>query len=308
MSRGNKAQTNPLDLLLVAMVFFIGLGLLLFVNFLVTKDMIISKQTIYLSMDIDDSGSELVSLLGATSGGKTFMHVLGETLAQNHERFTVDKTKELADLQKATGYSLVFSSLTTTSLASGTSKTCIMNDNSAHPEKLLWPATGVRTVTSKPGYRLHPIDKVCKCHTGVDIPGGGFSVNATASGVVEYTGAVSGYGNLVIIAHEGEWKGYRSLYGHLDSISVKQGQTVNKGAEIGISGNTGKSTGAHLHFELTKNYKHVDPCKFIDNPPDGCFALDKCSPEETDSSSYLAYVPVPGAQEGNIKKTVELRK
>ena len=74
-------------------------------------------------------------------------------------------------------------------------------------------------------------------------------MKAVASGTVKYAGDVKGYGNTVIITHDDEWDGYESLYAHLDSMEVSSGQRIEKDEEIGISGNTGDSTGAHLHFE-----------------------------------------------------------
>ncbi len=297
MSRGSKGQINPMDLLLVAMVFFIGVGLFLIADFLSSKDMIISKQTIYLSMEIDDSGSELVSFLGSTSEGMSHMRILGDTLASNHKDYIGNELKGLRDAESGLGNSLSFSL-----------GTCIYEDTATHPKSLSWPAPSVMTVSSQPGLRIHPIHEACMCHTGVDIPGGGFSVKAAANGTVRYAGDVKGYGNTVIITHDDEWDGYESLYAHLDSMEVSSGQRIEKDEEIGISGNTGDSTGAHLHFELSKDGKLVDPCRFIGNPPGGCSVENKCASDEPDSRSYTAQIPLPGAQSGNLKKTAGLVK
>ena len=70
-----------------------------------------------------------------------------------------------------------------------------------------------------------------------------------ASGRVVFAGQQSGYGNVVIVDHG---NGYRTLYGHMSRISVSNGQSVGQGSKLGVMGNTGRSTGTHLHFEVQK--------------------------------------------------------
>ena len=114
-----------------------------------------------------------------------------------------------------------------------------------------WPTNG-GYVSSNMGYRWG------KMHKGMDIarPSEG-TIKTVDNGVVVSTGnAGDGYGNKVIIDHQ---NGYRTLYAHLASISVKPGQTVPQGAKLGVMGATGDSTGVHLHIEVYKNGKLVDP-------------------------------------------------
>src|SRR5690625_2738190 len=106
-------------------------------------------------------------------------------------------------------------------------------------------------VTSEYGWRTHPIHGGTKLHAGMDIGVGiGSSVKAAASGVVSTVGSMGGYGNVVIISHSINGKSYTTLYAHLNSQSVSVGQSVSQGQEIAKSGNTGASTGPHLHFEI----------------------------------------------------------
>src|SRR3990167_413013 len=110
-----------------------------------------------------------------------------------------------------------------------------------------------KRVNSNPGLRIDPIDGTKKIHAGVDLPVDvGTAVRTPASGEIWATGASStGYGNYVIVAHP-DTKNPTSLtmYGHLkDPVSFEPGETVSAGKEIGLSGNTGKSTGPHLHYE-----------------------------------------------------------
>lgn len=122
------------------------------------------------------------------------------------------------------------------------------------------PAPG--EITSGFGNRTHPIYGGTKLHAGIDIGVGiGTPLMAAASGVVSTAGWMSGYGNTIIISHVIDGKTYSTLYGHLDSISVSPGQAVSQGEIIGATGNTGGSTGPHLHFEV-----HPGGWRNPDNP------------------------------------------
>lgn len=111
------------------------------------------------------------------------------------------------------------------------------------------------TLTSRYGRRWN------RNHQGIDI-GGSYNspIKAADGGVVTYAGWMSGYGNFVIINHE---NGYQTAYGHCASLDVKVGDRVAKGDVIAKMGNTGRSTGTHLHFEVRKNGEYVDPLKYV---------------------------------------------
>ena len=124
----------------------------------------------------------------------------------------------------------------------------------------LWP-TASRRITCGFGWRRNPFNPAqFEFHKGIDIRANYEWVRATKYGKVTYTGWLGGYGKTVLIAHPDGWK---SLYGHLSSISVKVGQYVKQGQYVGKSGNTGRSTGAHLHFELIKSGRHHNPNRYI---------------------------------------------
>jgi len=117
------------------------------------------------------------------------------------------------------------------------------------------PVAGV--VSSKYGYRNDPFTRKSKFHKGIDIAcPTGSTVVASASGRVIYTGEKGGYGNTVMVEHE---NGYITLYGHLSTISVKYGDRVDKGEKIALSGQTGRVTGPHLHFEVKRRGKNITP-------------------------------------------------
>ena len=125
----------------------------------------------------------------------------------------------------------------------------------------LWPVASYVYVSSRFGLRVHPITGEKKSHTGIDIASNqGTAVYASDGGNVTLAGWNGGYGNCIMIDHG---NGYVTLYGHLSSISVSQGQTVSQGTTIGAVGSTGNSTGPHLHFEVLKNGTRIDPEQFF---------------------------------------------
>jgi len=124
-----------------------------------------------------------------------------------------------------------------------------------------WPTPGWTTITSSYGMRFHPILKVNKMHTGVDIGAPrGANIVAVDGGKVAFVGWMSGYGQVVLLDHGNK---ISTLYVHQDRILVSKGQVVEKGQTIGKVGSTGWSTGPHLHFEVRINGKHTNPLKYI---------------------------------------------
>jgi murein DD-endopeptidase MepM/ murein hydrolase activator NlpD len=118
------------------------------------------------------------------------------------------------------------------------------------------------SITSVFGYRSDPFDSEhAELHPGIDFQGQkGDPVKTTANGQVIFTGWKGGYGNCIIIKHKND---FETLYGHLSHINVKEGQEVNTGDIIGKVGSTGHSTGNHLHYEVRKNGKPINPVKFL---------------------------------------------
>lgn len=114
------------------------------------------------------------------------------------------------------------------------------------------------------GYRTHPVYKVKKFHSGMDfVASKGTDVYATGDGVVVSVKTFrTGYGKHIIISHD---YGYKSLYAHLSGFNVKKGQKIKRGDIIGYVGNTGTSTGTHLHYEVIKNGRKVNPSNYYFN-------------------------------------------
>ena len=126
---------------------------------------------------------------------------------------------------------------------------------------MTWPTPSCRVITSYYGWRLHPVLKYEKLHTGVDIGAQyGAKIVAAKSGTVVTATYNNAYGNYVTINHGG---GVATLYAHQSSMAVSAGQYVNEGDVIGYVGSTGYSTGPHLHFEVIINGATTDPLGYI---------------------------------------------
>ena len=111
------------------------------------------------------------------------------------------------------------------------------------------------------GMRRHPIYGIWKLHEGTDFTAKkGTQIHATGDGIVEgVKTSKRGYGNQILINHG---FGYKTRYAHLSKFLVKEGQKIKRGDVIGLVGNTGLSTGPHLHYEVRKNGQAIDPINF----------------------------------------------
>ena len=111
------------------------------------------------------------------------------------------------------------------------------------------------------GYRISPISGNKEFHLGVDLAGrSGMAVTSIASGIVTWSGPNQGYGNMVEISHG---NGYVTRYAHNKENLVNVGERVEKGQMIALMGSTGRSTGAHVHFEVIRNGRHINPHSYI---------------------------------------------
>lgn len=133
-----------------------------------------------------------------------------------------------------------------------------ISDGDAAPSIMPWPGP----ITSPWGWRMSPFRVGYReFHYGIDIgEPEGTPVQSTKAGIVTYIGFDPGYGNMLEITHAGGWL---TRYAHNSRIIAKLGQTVLKGDIIALAGNTGASTGPHIHYEIHKNGVPVDPAQFI---------------------------------------------
>ena len=136
----------------------------------------------------------------------------------------------------------------------------------------------LRRTASGWGWRIHPIYKIRKFHYGMDFTAPtGTEIYATGDGVVEVVeNSLRGYGKRIIIDHG---FGYKTLYGHLSGFNVRKGQKVKRGEVIGFVGSSGTSTAPHLHYEVFKNNKKVNPVHYYFND---------LTPEEFDKMIFIS--------------------
>ena len=118
----------------------------------------------------------------------------------------------------------------------------------------------LRQTASGYGMRIDPIYRTPRFHSGMDFSAKvGTDIYATGDGKVTMAGWKQGYGNCVMIDHG---YGYQTLYGHMSKFKVRVGQKVKRGEVIGAVGNTGKSTGPHLHYEVIVRGRYDNPSKY----------------------------------------------
>lgn len=126
---------------------------------------------------------------------------------------------------------------------------------------MAWPVPSSHRITSAYGYRIHPVYKTKKFHSGIDIGASyGVDIIAAADGTVTLSADNGGYGKCLIINHG---SGISTLYGHNSVLLVSKGQKVTKGQVIAKAGSTGVSTGPHLHFEVRVNGSTADPTQYL---------------------------------------------
>lgn len=140
------------------------------------------------------------------------------------------------------------------------------------------------SITSEFGMRMHPVRNTLMFHAGVDFSAAtGTEVHATGDGIVSFAGYDGGYGQKVTINHG---YGYKTIYAHLSKALVREGQRIRRGEIIALSGNTGVSTGPHLHYEVQKNGVTVNPTAYFEDAPDRKFMTKlKNIPDNSDSNS-----------------------
>ncbi len=296
---------GDVDLAILAFVLFFGLCLLLILQIQTIKDLVLTKETIQLTMQHDDRGTEILSLLKSGDEDKKTIYILGGLAAEDYEAYlksdlekieerieNMDPNHELIVSGESLAYYMGKPTETWTPVYTSVSaQDCGVPPSPGSNVKLRWPSSG-KSISSGFGYR--ELGGECNCHGGVDVGGDNIDVYAAADGIVvdiypnpdegqkpcehvsncliDYVPACkcnNGYGNRIEIEHEFDGVNYRTYYYHLKIISsgIKRGSRVKAGDVIAKSGNTGYSEAAHLHFELRK-YPYKDDDTNSVNPCD----------------------------------------
>ncbi len=135
----------------------------------------------------------------------------------------------------------------------------VWKKRSANTSAFSYPLQG--RLTDRFGSRIHPIYRVKNFHSGIDIAAPrGTTIRSARNGVVKFSGYKRGYGRVIVIRHPG---GMETWYGHCSKLLIRRGAEVKSGDKIARVGSTGAATGAHLHFEIRRNSKPVNPLKYL---------------------------------------------
>lgn len=272
------------------------------------------KKTFRISLQIEDSGSEIISLMNSNISGIKYMEVIGDLAANNHDFYIgYDKDSLKTTMLKMRNGAYDFYVIWPggeESLKEGNVDCSAVIDEGII---LDWPVPASHSISSP--YKENRGDHL---HGGIDIPGDNMDVIAAADGEVILAGWENpndhskGFGKRITLRHklEGE-RYYYTIYGHLSEILVeatdKDGNptVVRRGQVIGKTGNTGYSTGSHLHFELADGQyvgrNSINICPYLGNPY-GC--LDPNAPDVS-IGIYGTEIPIPGAQPGMLKGEAE---
>jgi len=135
----------------------------------------------------------------------------------------------------------------------------------------IYPAYG--RISDAYGWRKHPITGKRSFHKGIDFGNvSGTSIYATADGIIKKSSREKYFGKYIVISHK---FGYQTKYAHLGKSFVKSGQTVQRGEIIGLMGNSGRSTGVHLHYEVLRYNQHRNPYKYLNKSEDDIVLSNK---------------------------------
>jgi murein DD-endopeptidase MepM/ murein hydrolase activator NlpD len=196
-----------------------------------------------------------MELLTATMAENAGLNKEDFTLSEEMQTFDASESSLINQINKMTT-TLDFKIQQLTALES-----LMMGLNIEKQSELAGRPVGKGWLSSYYGVRKDPFTDRPAMHKGVDFAGKvGEDVIATGAGVVTWSGSRYGYGNLVEIDHG---NGLRTRYGHNAELTVEVGDVVTRGQGIALVGNTGRSTGAHVHYEVLKNGQQVDPLPFI---------------------------------------------
>ncbi len=210
----------------------------------------VENQKRMIEVSIRDIKNQRVAIQNSIAANKVMIEKL------NKDKNYYEKTeRELA--RQSESLQNMIASMTSKSNSSSTNQVQVSS------KTFIKPISGA--ITSSFGYRIHPIFKSRIFHSGIDIGGpNGGAIRASNDGKVIYTGWYGGYGKVVILDHGViDGKPITTLYAHMSSISVSNGQFVKKGQTVGREGSTGYSTGPHCHFEVRVNGKPTNPLNYI---------------------------------------------
>ncbi len=333
----------------IILFFILAVGVGLFITLMVMKAIHVQsvldvKKTVSLSMDMSDKGTAVLSLLKRESQGKSYMRVLGESVADNHASQPQDAYNSLKATLSNLGSTFSFHFQENPDVNINAPERPAEHGECGHTQPdlkitLEWPSDTGR-ITSPFGYRDFP--RPCYCHSGLDISSEGDesdSVMAAYDGTVVFLYdnckaspncfkepdnkncncpdimGLRGFGNMITLEHTSpDGEKFYTHYFHLRDIEVENGQEVEAGQKIAMTGNTGRSEAIHLHFELStsktpRDIDAVNPCLYFKEQPSNCEAVEiaSCS-VSAGANIFNVDIPLPGAVTGKLKGKVVMEK
>ncbi|MGE4267940.1 MAG: peptidoglycan DD-metalloendopeptidase family protein [Deferribacterales bacterium] len=225
------------------------------------NQMVVINDKLASVVELEEKVRGLASFGGKALGEKKQLAMGGKELdpvtdiTKANEQKDKDYFKDLSNTLSSLGSDLEKRAMSLTELADMLEKQKLVLSSTPS----IWPTSG--WISSRFGYRISPFTGRRVFHEGLDIAAKyGAPVRAAAKGTVIFSGRKNGYGKIVIIDHG---FGYMTKYAHNSNILVKAGQRVSKGDRIAQVGNTGRSTGPHVHYEVLVNGVPVNPARFI---------------------------------------------
>lgn len=221
------------------------------------SDLLVDMQTAY--DVVQEKKEELAALKEKLTAQQTDAQTAKEALSDSEERLAKQK-KSIESDNKALEAQIDALNAEADKLVAEI--LALQGDGAYAGGTMCWPSRASTRITSQFGYRIHPILKIKKLHTGIDVGAkSGTDILAANGGkVIRATYMANGYGYYIMVDHGG---GIVTLYAHASKLLVSVGEVVTRGQVIAKVGSTGMSTGAHLHFEVRINGQYVDPLKYV---------------------------------------------
>lgn len=222
---------------------------------------------LYLNYVVDEIELKRLSTQKAYMMQKEKNQALDESIKET-QMALIDKKKELIEISETLSEIETLIGITPVAETPLSERVTTTKVNSEHMATLMQfipsgSPVEYRGVTSTFGYRIHPTLNSNELHRGIDLKAEMKTpVYATADGIVEWSGyhQKSGFGNLVILQHN---YGFKTYFAHLEKVAIESGAFVKKGDLIAYSGNSGMSSGPHLHYEIKFIQRSVDPLAFV---------------------------------------------
>ncbi|MDA8415061.1 MAG: M23 family metallopeptidase [Desulfobacteraceae bacterium] len=251
-SRSNSLRVKMPFLVLASLLVFAGIGF------------VYTAALSYRVVDYYQTKRKLAYLSSQFQEMRTTMTALKESESQFKRLFSFDSKKQVFDAMENSNEGSIDIEVLKKEINASMASVAEVREYLSKQKDIYqvtprgWPVDG--RISSGFGMRLHPKYHTEKFHTGIDLSvPTGTPVHATADGIVSFSSWSPGNGNIVVVEHG---QGFSTVYAHNSKNLVKVAQTVHRGDIVADAGSTGVTTGSHVHYEVWKNGRYVDPTEF----------------------------------------------